>query len=193
MDLMSKFDGKTVIDGVGGKGVREKKQYNVKDMPTYLVLNLRRFTKTKFGVEKNPTIVTFPVEGVDFKGFVAGGESSSEEDVDAMKVKELKAALASMGRTIKGSVEKSFLVKMVKEGRARMHKYDLVSSIAHDTPTNVGKETASDPIEEGTHRVMARHEASRQWFEVRGQDVNSVMPQMVAVSEAVVLVFKKQG
>jgi hypothetical protein len=98
-----------------------------------------------------------------------------------------------MGKSITGAVEKSALVKMVKEGFAKRYKYDLISSIAHDTPTNVGKETASDPIEEGSHRVMARHEASRQWFEVSEQNVTSVMPQMVAVSEAVVLVFKKQG
>ena len=85
MDLMNKFDGKTVIDGVSRKGAKEKKQYNVKEMPKYLVLNLKRFTKTKFGIEKNPTIVTFPVEGVDFGGYVVGG-GGGEENVDSMKV-----------------------------------------------------------------------------------------------------------
>lgn len=192
-DLMKKFDGNTVIDMVGRKGGREKKQYNISHLPPYLVLNLKRFIKTKFGIEKNPTIVTFPVEGVDFKPYVAKSEGEEDLDVDEMKVKDIKSLLSEMGKSPKGAVEKNDLIKIAKEALGKRYKYDLVASIAHDTPTNVGRETASNPITEGSHRVHARHQASNQWFEVNGQKVESVMPQMVAVSEAVVLVFKKQN
>jgi len=186
------FDGSTVLDVVNRKGNREKKQYNIASLPPYLVLNLKRFTKTKFGIEKNPTIVTFPVEGMDFSPYFAK-DASNKPDVDGMKVKDLKSLLKEMGKEVKGAVEKKELIRTVKEALDRRTKYDLVASIAHDTPTNVGKETASDPITEGTHRTHARHTASNQWFEIDGSKVESVMPQMVAVSEAVVLVFKKQA
>lgn len=67
--LLSKFN-----------GVQEKEYKTYKDnflkrfqilppinqLPPYLILYIRRFTKNAFFIEKNPTIVNFPLTSVDF-------------------------------------------------------------------------------------------------------------------------------
>lgn len=61
LDLLSKYDGKTIqdIDNV-------LKRHVLKSLPFYLILILKRFTKSG-NVEKNPTIVNFPIKGLDMR------------------------------------------------------------------------------------------------------------------------------
>lgn len=42
------------------------KRFEITKLPPYLILYIKRFTKNTFFVEKNPTIVNFPVKNVDF-------------------------------------------------------------------------------------------------------------------------------
>lgn len=42
------------------------KRFEITSLPPYLILYVKRFTKNTFFVEKNPTIVNFPVKNVDF-------------------------------------------------------------------------------------------------------------------------------
>lgn len=43
------------------------RRYKCQRLPRYIILHYKRFTKNNFVEEKNPTIVTFPLRGVDFK------------------------------------------------------------------------------------------------------------------------------
>ena len=38
------------------------KKFTITELPSYLILYIKRFTKNTFYVEKNPTIVNFPVK-----------------------------------------------------------------------------------------------------------------------------------
>lgn len=38
------------------------KRFEITHLPQYVILNIKRFTKNTFFVEKNPTIVNFPVK-----------------------------------------------------------------------------------------------------------------------------------
>ncbi|XP_046392366.1 U4/U6.U5 tri-snRNP-associated protein 2 [Ischnura elegans] len=42
------------------------KRFEITKLPPYLILYIKRFTKNTFFVEKNPTIVNFPIKNVDF-------------------------------------------------------------------------------------------------------------------------------
>ena len=46
--------------------------------PRFIILYIKRFTKNTFFVEKNPTIVNFPVKGIEF------GDLLSEEVTDVL-------------------------------------------------------------------------------------------------------------
>ena len=43
------------------------RRYKCQQLPPYIILNFRRFTKNIFVEEKNPTIVNFPLRGLDFR------------------------------------------------------------------------------------------------------------------------------
>jgi U4/U6.U5 tri-snRNP-associated protein 2 len=63
---LAKFDGATLTDIVKG-GQLSRRRYNLKRLPPYLILHLARFTRNNFFVEKNPTIVNFPVKNLELR------------------------------------------------------------------------------------------------------------------------------
>ncbi|CAE7162667.1 unnamed protein product, partial [Rhizoctonia solani] len=59
--LLAKYDGKTTQEFAG-----QLKRFRCTKLPPYIVLHFKRFMKNNFVEEKNPTIVNFPIDGVDF-------------------------------------------------------------------------------------------------------------------------------
>ncbi len=62
-NLLKKFDGITTYDNP-----KFRKTYRIKKLPKYLILHMERFTFNKYYLEKNPTIVRFPLNNLDLKG-----------------------------------------------------------------------------------------------------------------------------
>jgi U4/U6.U5 tri-snRNP-associated protein 2 len=60
--ILSKFDGVTTQE-MGNT----LKRHHLTRLPPYLILHIKRFTKNNFVEEKNPTIVNFPLRGVDLR------------------------------------------------------------------------------------------------------------------------------
>mmetsp|Transcript_5509 Transcript_5509/g.5938 ORF Transcript_5509/g.5938 Transcript_5509/m.5938 type:complete len:503 (+) Transcript_5509:36-1544(+) len=65
-DLLKKFDGMTYQTSL--KNQRTKMRIN--KLPKYLIINYKRFVKNNFYVEKNPTIVNFPINNFDLRQHV---------------------------------------------------------------------------------------------------------------------------
>ncbi|MCL4136285.1 UNVERIFIED_CONTAM: hypothetical protein GTU68_048765 [Idotea baltica] len=67
--LLTKFDGYT---GKEYKTYKDNflKKFQLTRLPPYLILYHKRFTKNTFYVEKNPTIVNFPVKNVDLSDYL---------------------------------------------------------------------------------------------------------------------------
>lgn len=65
-ELMKKFDGETVHDDI--KAGRRK--FKITKLPKFLVLHVKRFLKNQFFIEKNPTIVNFPVKNFDLSACI---------------------------------------------------------------------------------------------------------------------------
>ncbi len=61
--LLSKFNGETVTDDIRAG----RRRFRIMRLPPYLGLQMRRMTKNNFFVEKNATLVTFPVRGLDLR------------------------------------------------------------------------------------------------------------------------------
>ncbi|XP_059473483.1 U4/U6.U5 tri-snRNP-associated protein 2 [Neocloeon triangulifer] len=63
--LLTKFNGQSEKEY---KTYKENflKRFEITKLPPYLILYIKRFTKNTFFIEKNPTIVNFPVKNVDF-------------------------------------------------------------------------------------------------------------------------------
>ena len=84
VNVLRKFDGVSFFDAVAmqqqnsndstseskGVVVSQKRRYRLKKLPNYLILHLNRFKHNNFTVEKNPTIVMFPVKNFDLSEYV---------------------------------------------------------------------------------------------------------------------------
>ncbi|KAI3440493.1 uncharacterized protein J3R85_003571 [Psidium guajava] len=67
-NILKKFDGEAVTEVVRPRLARMR--YRVMRLPRYLILHMRRFTKNNFFVEKNPTLVNFPVKNLELKDYI---------------------------------------------------------------------------------------------------------------------------
>ncbi|XP_057765015.1 uncharacterized protein LOC130985870 isoform X1 [Salvia miltiorrhiza] len=67
-NILKKFDGETVTEVVRPDTARMR--YRVTKLPQYLILHMLRFTRNNFFVEKNPTLVNFPVKNLELKDYI---------------------------------------------------------------------------------------------------------------------------
>ncbi|KAK0541433.1 Ubiquitin carboxyl-terminal hydrolase 10 [Tilletia horrida] len=64
-EVLAKYDGLTFQEARG-----MIRRYKITRLPPYLILHFRRFTKNNFVEERNPTIVNFPIKGLNMKDYV---------------------------------------------------------------------------------------------------------------------------
>jgi len=84
------------------------KRFEITRLPKFIILYIKRFTKNTFFVEKNPTIVNFPVKSIEF------GDLLSEEDKATHKegtTYDLMANIVHDGSPEKGSYKAHILHK----------------------------------------------------------------------------------
>jgi len=70
--VLAKYDGRTTQESAG-----QLRRYKCQRLPPYIILHFKRFTKNTFVEEKNPTIVNFPLRGLDFRDYVDAPPSES--------------------------------------------------------------------------------------------------------------------
>ncbi|XP_058080338.1 uncharacterized protein LOC131228591 isoform X2 [Magnolia sinica] len=67
-NILKKFDGESITEVV--RPCIARMRYRVTRLPQYIILHMRRFTKNNFFVEKNPTLVNFPVKNLELKDYI---------------------------------------------------------------------------------------------------------------------------
>jgi len=70
-NLLEKFNGEKPFESIakGGES-REIRRYSLRRLPPYIVFVIKRFRNNNFFIEKNPTIVTFPLKGLDMRDYI---------------------------------------------------------------------------------------------------------------------------
>eukprot|EP00035_Acanthoeca_spectabilis_P011519 m.202756 g.202756 ORF g.202756 m.202756 type:complete len:623 (-) comp15366_c0_seq6:4237-6105(-) len=89
-EIFNKFDGVTVKEYKTHQDLFVKK-FQIKKLPQYLIVQIKRFTKNTFFTEKNPTVVNFPVRHLTLKDFLLptdGDDSLYKYDLVANIVHE---------------------------------------------------------------------------------------------------------
>ncbi|KAJ2701117.1 U4 U6.U5 tri-snRNP-associated protein [Coemansia sp. IMI 203386] len=61
VSLLQRYNGSTISEWRG-----EAKKYQLTKLPKYIICHVKRFSKSEFSVEKNPTVVNFPIRNVPF-------------------------------------------------------------------------------------------------------------------------------
>lgn len=67
-NILKKFDGETVTEVLRPHITRMR--YRVTKLPQYLIVHMRRFTENNFFLEKNPTLVNFPVKNLELMDYI---------------------------------------------------------------------------------------------------------------------------
>jgi len=198
--VLRKFDGTRPTDHLAKK---MRRFYTITRLPEYLILCLKRFSKNNFFIEKNTTIVNFPIKNLDMRDYLTeqGHKTRtypSAEELRAMKVQRLRAILDRLKVRHDDVVEKSELVQRAARAVERLKKrhttkYDLVANIVHDSPAETSGGASEDPVGDGRYRVDVYHPASDQWYDIEDLRAKEVMPQVISVSESNVLIYRRQG
>lgn len=149
-------------------------------MPSYLLLHLKRFVVNNFFVEKNPTIVNFPIKNVPFGDYVHIGNPPSIESLKLLPVGELLKQLRARGLSTDDVDKSDMITRLMDSYRPEMLKYDLLASISH-----TGK------LDEGTYKSYVYSKGKDQWFEMENLHVTPTLPQLVAVSEAYLQFYER--
>ncbi|XP_017771109.1 PREDICTED: U4/U6.U5 tri-snRNP-associated protein 2 isoform X2 [Nicrophorus vespilloides] len=104
--LLTKFNGQTEKEY---KTYKENfmKRFEITQLPPYLILYIKRFTKNTFYVEKNPTIVNFPVKNVDIGEFLTPENKEKHKNT----IYDLVANIVHDGEPDKGTYRVHILQK----------------------------------------------------------------------------------
>ncbi|XP_064353780.1 ubiquitin carboxyl-terminal hydrolase 39 [Dromaius novaehollandiae] len=96
--ILAKFNGVTEKEY---KTYKENflKRFQLTKLPPYLIFCIKRFTKNNFFVEKNPTIVNFPITNVDLREYL----SEEVQAVHANTTYDLIANIVHDGKPSEGS------------------------------------------------------------------------------------------
>ncbi|XP_023742772.1 uncharacterized protein LOC111890930 [Lactuca sativa] len=100
-NILKKFDGESVTEVVRPRIARMK--YRVTRLPQYLILHMRRFTKNNFFVEKNPTLVNFPVKNLELKDYIPLPAVKEEESQRLRSKYDLIANIVHDGKPGEGA------------------------------------------------------------------------------------------
>eukprot|EP01098_Paradermamoeba_levis_P013863 TRINITY_DN6438_c0_g1_i2.p1 TRINITY_DN6438_c0_g1~~TRINITY_DN6438_c0_g1_i2.p1 ORF type:complete len:324 (-),score=99.58 TRINITY_DN6438_c0_g1_i2:74-1018(-) len=108
-------------DGISEKlmPTGEIKTYQIRQLPRFLIVHIKRFTKNNFFVEKNPTIVNFPIKNLELKDYVISDDKKEDEKAE----NESNTAATTTTPTPKT-------------------KYDLLATIKHEGKPNEGTYSA---------------------------------------------------
>ena len=91
--MLEKYNGSHVTHVLHGSH-RLKKTYRIDSLPAYLIFHVKRFTRNNFFIEKNPTIVNFPVKNLELRDYLTLDQKVlSEEELRKMSIPELRTLL----------------------------------------------------------------------------------------------------
>uniref|UniRef100_K3W6S9 USP domain-containing protein n=1 Tax=Globisporangium ultimum (strain ATCC 200006 / CBS 805.95 / DAOM BR144) TaxID=431595 RepID=K3W6S9_GLOUD len=192
--VLEKYDGTHVTHVLQGSQ-RLKKTYKIESLPPYIIFHVKRFTRNNFFIEKNPTIVNFPIKNLELREYLNLDGSIPTEELGAMSIADLRAILTKHSVSSKDCVEKADLVEKVLRVTVPSTKYNLIANIVHDSPVTTGKEASlkTNPLTEGSYRVHVQNRATEQWYEIQDLHVQETMPQLIGVSESYMMIYERKA
>ncbi|WVW80040.1 hypothetical protein I302_102013 [Kwoniella bestiolae CBS 10118] len=180
--ILAKFDGKTTQEF--GPTL---KRHHLTMLPPYLILHIKRFTKNNFVSERNPTIVNFPLRGVDVSDYVDPKPSDplhtqydllSNVTLDTTKASTETSGLgpgitASKKKKANGDTEENSLTWKIHV-RAGKNRENHAARIKNEDADDGGEEEGE------------------KWIELQDLRVEKVTPEIVFLGETVIQVWERR-
>lgn len=139
------------------------KRFEITKLPAFIILYIKRFTKNTFFLEKNPTIVNFPIRWVYY--------------LIVTPTPYLRVNFSVFRNVDFGDI-------LTDENRKnhKNTKYNLIANIVHDGEPN-----------KGTYRVHVLQKSTGQWYEMQDLHVTNILPQMITLTEAYIQIYEQQN
>ncbi|WVQ78724.1 hypothetical protein IAT38_000811 [Cryptococcus sp. DSM 104549] len=161
--ILAKFDGKTTQEF--GPTL---KRHHLAMLPPYLILHIKRFTKNNFVEERNPTIVNFPLRGVEMSDYVDPKPSDpmfTQYDLLSNVFLDTTTASTSSAGTGPG--------------------------ISKRNPAEEGQMAWKIHVRAGQASADGSGDGER-WFELQDLSVTEVRKEMVFLGETVIQVWERR-
>jgi U4/U6.U5 tri-snRNP-associated protein 2 len=164
--VLSKYDGMNAQEYAG-----QVKRFKCQRLPPYIILHFKRFTKNFFVEEKNPTIVNFPLKGLDFKDckcirllLYSRPPSSLHYDI---AVVDVPADAASVPTT-----------------------YDLLANITHESNAGTTRDKANTAWKV-TLRAPSQPGEEENWIGIQDLIVEKVQKEIIFLGETVLQIWER--
>jgi U4/U6.U5 tri-snRNP-associated protein 2 len=187
--LLSKYDGTTISESLRGQ-YRERKSFKIIKLPRYLLFSIKRFSRNAFFMDKNPTIVSFPISNLELKPFTTEGSSkdtlSTKYDL-LSNVCHVTPPYAVAGTSSLKDSKKGIATRLVSSTSSKD------SSVTADEKKNLASSSDSivtDPLARGYYKVHLRRN-EQTWYEVQDLSVTEILPQQIGVSESLIVCFER--
>jgi U4/U6.U5 tri-snRNP-associated protein 2 len=203
--LLRKFDGRTPVEVPAAGGVR-RSSYRLTRLPSFLCLHVRRFTRNNFFVDKNPTLVTFPLRGLDLKDALPGlqlGQQQQGGGGGGGGGGSAANGAPSSSSSSPLSTRYDLIVNIVHDGTPGQRALAAAANGGPDSATLAGAEDggggtgatggATSAVGGGAFRVHVQRaaEGPSAWYEAQDLRVSETLPQMVALSETYFQVWRR--
>ncbi|KAJ2486677.1 U4 U6.U5 tri-snRNP-associated protein, partial [Coemansia sp. RSA 2320] len=167
VSLLQRYNGSSVVEWHG-----EAKQYQLLKLPQFIICHVKRFTKGELAVEKNPTVVNYPIHNVPF-GSLLPRDSRAHNEVDASTTYNLVVNICHDGQPQRtpGAGKKASDMGQL----AATQSSSMASAIYTSDETTITK---------SQYLVYLRHTANDKWYMLRDLQVEPVMPQMIFLSDS---------
>jgi U4/U6.U5 tri-snRNP-associated protein 2 len=217
-EILKKYDSEKITEVIDGTGNPKRHKYKLKVLPKFLILHLIRFTKNNFTVEKNVSIVTFPVKNLELKDYIIRDDDlaahiSNLENLDmkSLSIEQLKSFVIQYGydelkHNLTTVVEKYQLIELATVAKKHelsryMSKYDLLANICHDSQVSQEfalsnsnsekkKSVSNQKVPKGQYRVHLKSKTN--WLEIEDLHVKEIMPQSIGLSESYILIYQRK-
>ncbi|WVQ74574.1 hypothetical protein IAR50_004175 [Cryptococcus sp. DSM 104548] len=177
--ILAKFDGKHTQEF--GPTL---KRHHLTMLPPYLILHMKRFTKNNFVEERNPTIVNFPLRGVDMSEYVDPKPSDNvhtQYDLLSNVFLDTTAASTSTSGTGPG------ITKRTPQQGEENQMFWKIHVRAGQTENSENGDAAGKSGQE-----TEGEERGEKWFEMQDLNVNEVRKEMVFLGETVIQVWERR-
>ncbi|WVN85783.1 uncharacterized protein L203_100934 [Cryptococcus depauperatus CBS 7841] len=171
--ILAKFDGQTTQEF--GPTL---KRHHLAMLPPYLILNIKRFTKNNFVEERNPTIVNFPLRGVDMCEYVDPKPSDpmhTQYDLLSNIFLDTTSASTSSAGTGPGVSKKT-----PAQGEENQMSW------------KIHVRAGQHPSDQGLISNGNNSEEEEKWFELQDLNVSEVRKEMVFLGETVIQVWERR-
>ncbi|THH17710.1 hypothetical protein EUX98_g9075 [Antrodiella citrinella] len=168
--VLSKYDGRATQESAG-----EVRRFKCSQLPQYVILHFKRFTKSNFVEEKNPTIVNFPLRGVDFR-----------DCEDTCLSHLIRLSLISRYPHSLG------LPDLDAPPSNTQTVYDLIANVTHESAagTTRDKESTVWKVHLRAGSGGGEHE---KWFQIQDLIVDEIRKEMIFLGETVLQIWERRS